>query len=62
MAEHFSLKTKRDFADGLIDRDRLLGEAIAWIKSCLSPDDVFDKSDLAAWAEREGYVQEDSDD
>lgn len=35
-----------------------LDSAIDWIKSNLNPDDVFDESDLEAWAEANGYVKE----
>lgn len=35
----------------------LLGDAISWINTNLSPEDVFDKKFLDEWAEEEGYVK-----
>lgn len=34
----------------------LLEDAITWIKKNLSPEDVFDETDLVTWAEEKGYV------
>lgn len=34
-----------------------LDNAISWMQSNLEPDDVFTEKQLAAWAERNGYVE-----
>lgn len=36
----------------------LLEESIEWIRSNMSPEDVFSESDLEQWAADEGYVQD----
>ena len=35
----------------------LLDNAISWIKASLHPDEVFDLSDLEAWAEDNGWTR-----
>jgi len=38
--------------------DSLLEDAVEWIKSSLSPDDVFPKDELVIWAENNGFIKE----
>ncbi len=45
------------FRDTLIGNG-LLEDAIAWIKKNMSPEDVFPESELAEWADENGYVKE----
>ena len=52
-------KQDREFGDAIIDTTALLQEAIAWIKKNMSPDEVFDASDLRIWARDNGFVLED---
>jgi hypothetical protein len=39
-----------DFAETLIDSNRLLDKAIAWIETNLSVDAVFTENELLSWA------------
>jgi hypothetical protein len=49
-----SQKQDQDFIDSLFN-PTLLEEAIAWISSNMSPEDVFTDSDLHYWANDSGY-------
>ena len=49
---------KRHFAETLLPSyDDLLPAALAWIRTFLSPAEVFSEADLKAWAETNGYVK-----
>lgn len=48
----------KEFTESVINVAGLLDDAIDYIKSNLTPEDVFDKSDLENWAEENGYVEE----
>jgi hypothetical protein len=47
-------KFNRDF----FDRDIFLDQVIDWIKSNLSPEDVFSGEQLIVWAESNDYFKE----
>lgn len=52
----------RDFKKAIVmDNlpDSMLDEAIQWIASNFTPEDIFDKKQLERWAEGEGYVMGD---
>jgi hypothetical protein len=51
-----TLNQDRAFLNDVIG-DALLETSINWIASNLNPEDVFSESDLANWAEENGYVQ-----
>lgn len=53
-----SYNERKKFISDLMPDD-LLDEAIDWIKSNMSPDDVFDKSQLEEWAKDNGFVESD---
>ena len=38
--------------------ERLLKDAIAWIRENMTPEDVFDNESLDTWANNNGYVKE----
>lgn len=44
-----------------ITKDSLLSESIEWIKSNLSPEQVFDDEKLADWSTDNGFVKEGSE-
>ena len=44
-------KQGTDFVNTLLNVDSLLDDAIEWIKSNLSPIDVYDETNLVAWAQ-----------
>jgi hypothetical protein len=50
----------KEFIANVISRT-LLEDAIEWIKSNMTPEDVFDSSELSDWAESNGYVKDDDD-
>lgn len=45
---------KRDFIGEIVDSE-VLEHAIGWIRRNLSPDDVFDDSQLEQWATSNGF-------
>ena len=45
-----------DFLDDVIGNG-LLDNSITWIQQHLGPEDVFDKAQLDAWAESNGYTK-----
>lgn len=47
------------YALGIPEPSDLLEEAIVWIGSNMSPEDVFSKKDLESWAENNRYARED---
>lgn len=49
-------RENRKFASDVFDN--LLGDVIDWIKSNLSPSEVFDESDLKDLAQDNGYIKE----
>jgi hypothetical protein len=51
----------KEFVESVISRT-LLEDAIDWIKSNMSPGDVFSDSDLADWADSNGYIKDNGDD
>lgn len=51
-----SLQQDRNFKEAVIP-DSLLEQAIAWISSSLSPEDVFTDKQLAEWATTNGYTE-----
>ena len=53
-----SSKTKRDFMNHVVNPDSLYEEAIDWISTYLSPEEVFKDEVLKQWAETHGYVLE----
>jgi hypothetical protein len=52
-----SWKQEKDFRDAMIS-DKLLEEAIGWIRSNLAPEDVFKDDQLGEWAKDMGYTKE----
>jgi hypothetical protein len=52
-----SARQSEDFLNTIISIT-LLDNAIDWISSNLSPEDVFSDSDLEMWAENNGYKRE----
>lgn len=57
----FSIQKSRLFADSVLDTDYVLEYTVDWIKANLSPEEVFDESDLAEWAVNNGYKLEDDE-
>jgi hypothetical protein len=51
-----SAKQDRKFIDEIISTS-LLEDAISWISKELSPEDVFKKDELVAWAEDNGFIK-----
>lgn len=47
-----------DFADHLIKPSSLLDDALDWIRDNLSPERVFDESELEDWAKRNGFKRD----
>lgn len=47
-----------DFLKAVVGGTALLEKAIDWIKDNLGPDEVFDESELQAWAKDNGFVEE----
>lgn len=39
--------------------DRLLKDAIEWIRENMTPEDIFGRESLDEWADNNGYVKED---
>lgn len=54
-------KENADFLANVIDSS-LLDSSIDWIKTNLSPEDVFDEAKLHEWAENNGYTQIEKED
>lgn len=48
------------FINSIIDSD-LLSNAISWINSNLSPDDVFSSEKLDEWASENGYKKDEEE-
>lgn len=53
----FDSRKEKDFIESVVCSS-LLEEAVEWIQYYLSPEEVFDKSDLEEWAENNGFVKE----
>lgn len=53
----WSAKANDEFISMVISTD-LLDDAVNWISNHLSPDEVFDSTDLENWAEDNGYTRE----
>lgn len=51
----------KDFVENVISKT-LLEDAIEWIKNNMTPEDVFNVSELADWAESNGYIKDNGDD
>lgn len=56
--KHMATYTQEKAFIGAIISSDLLDNAIDWIKSNMSPDDVFDQKVLESWAEENKYVKE----
>ena len=48
---------RRAFNEELFGSGRFLDDAIAWICTHLSPDDVFKSEELEQWAENNGWIR-----
>lgn len=46
----FTTELSKSFASQILDTSYLLDESIDWIKNNLSPEDVFDRTQLEDWA------------
>ena len=53
-----STKDSREFGEQVFDTSDCLEDAIDWVSSRLTPEDVFHVSDLEEWALDNGYVLE----
>ncbi len=53
-----STKDSREFGESVFDTSDLLEDAVDWVSSRLTPEDVFHISELEEWAEDNGYVKE----
>lgn len=54
-----SLKERKAFADhALPSFESLLEDALSWIATNLSPDEVFSTAELESWAKNEGWTKE----
>ena len=51
----------REMVLGKLESSIQLYEAIEWITSNLSPEDVFDEKDLRRWADENDYVPKEFD-
>ena len=49
--------TEKQFVEAVTDSN-MLHLAIQWIKTYLSPEDVFNDDELAQWATDNGFVEE----
>ena len=54
----FNTRQEQDFI-GTIIGSYVLQDAVDWIAHTLTPDEVFSKDDLEAWALENGFVEED---
>lgn len=55
---NFNRWEKEGFQARIIDQiPNLLDDAIDWIRSKLTPDDIFEDKELEAWAETHGYIK-----
>lgn len=52
-----SFNQRRKFVKDVIN-DSLLDDVVDWISSNMEPDEVFPKSDLELWAEKNGFIKE----
>lgn len=50
----------KEFISNVISKT-LLEDAIEWIKSNMTPEDVFNASELSDWAESNGFVKDEDD-
>jgi hypothetical protein len=50
-------KQDKEFLENIID-SRILEAAITWITLEFSPEDLYAKSILGAWAENNGYIKD----
>lgn len=51
-----SFNQRRKFVKDVIN-DSLLDDVVNWISSNMEPDEVFLKSDLELWAEKNGFIK-----
>ena len=51
-----SFNQRRKFVKDVIN-DSLLDDVVNWISSNMEPDEVFPKSDLELWAEKNNFVK-----
>lgn len=51
-----SFSQRRKFVQDVIN-DSLLDDVVDWISSNMEPDEVFTKSDLELWAEKNGFIK-----
>lgn len=51
-----SFDQRRKFVKDVIN-DSLLDDVVDWISSNMEPDEVFPKSDLELWAEKNNFVK-----
>lgn len=51
-----SFDQRRKFVKDVIN-DSLLDDVVDWISSNMEPDEVFSKSDLELWAEKNNFVK-----
>lgn len=51
-----SFNQRRKFVKDVIN-DSLLDDVVDWISSNMEPDEVFPKSDLELWAEKNNFVK-----
>ncbi len=54
----FNTRTEQDFIETVLGSD-ILASTVEWIGYTLSPEEVFSKDDLEAWALENGFVEED---
>lgn len=50
----------KEFISNVISKT-LLEDAIEWIKSNMTPEDVFEASELSDWATSNGFVKDEDD-